>query len=81
MKPFTTIDPVDQRHYEVVATVHDPLTGEGVDSDAVKVSVNNSRVRAIQCAQQWAKNGYWACVYNQLTGECIAEYEPEGGAQ
>ena len=39
---------------------------------------NNGVVRAIQLAQQWAKEGYWGSVYNQVIGECIDEYPPKG---
>jgi len=50
-----------------------------MEGEAIKERPNQSRVRAMQFAQQWAKEGYWASVYNQLTGECVIDYAPKGG--
>ena len=79
MKLDAGIDPDDPKHYQAVATVHDPRTDEGMEGEAIKERPNQSRVRAMQFAQQWAKEGYWATVYNQLTGECVIDYAPKGG--
>lgn len=76
MKLDVSIDPNEPKRYHVVATVHDPRTGDDEDGE-VKERTNQSRLRAIQFAQQWAKEGYWASVYNQLTGECVVDYSPK----
>lgn len=82
MELDTTIDPAAKWQYEVVATRHDPRTDEGMAPETVvKERSNQSRVRAIQFAQEWAKEGYWASVYSQATGECIIDYAPEGDAR
>jgi len=74
----TTLVPVDQQIYHAVATVHDPRTDDGMQEEPPHEAENQGRVRAIQLAQQWAKEGYWGSVYNQVTGECIDEYPPKG---
>lgn len=78
MRLDATINPDDSRIYQVVATVHDPRTDEGEEDEAVKEHENQSRVRAIQYAEEWAKEGYWTSVYNQRTGECVFDREPKG---
>lgn len=77
MKLDTTINPDDPNIYQVVATVHDPRTDEGEEDEAVNEHVNQSRVRAIQYAEQWAKDGYWTSVYNQRSGECVFDSAPK----
>ncbi len=72
----TTVDTVDQQIYHAVATVHDPRTDEGMKEVPPHEAENQGRVCAIQLAQQWAKEGYWGSVYNQVTGECTDEYIP-----
>jgi hypothetical protein len=78
MKLDTSIDPDDLKHYHVVATTRNPRIDD--DQEAVKERVNQTRLRAIQFAQQWASDGYWASVYNQLNGECVIDYAPNGEA-
>lgn len=78
MKLDTTINPDDPKIYQVVATVHDPRTDEGMEEDAARDENNQSRIRALQYAEQWAKDGYWASVYNQRSGECVFDSAPKG---
>jgi len=76
----TTVDTVDQQIYHAVATVHDPRTDEGMKENPPHEAENQGHLRALQLAKEWASNGYWGSVYNQITGECVVEYEPGGMA-
>lgn len=77
MKLDTSTAQVNERIYQVIATVHDPRTDEGMEEAAVHERVNQTRVRALQFADEWTKAGYWASVYNQRTGECVIDYSPK----
>lgn len=68
----------EPRIYEAVATLSEPCTDEGDDEDVPpeRLRENQSRLRAIQFATDWAKRGYWGAVYNQLTGEKVVVYSP-----
>lgn len=51
IKLDTTINPGDPSIYQAIATVHDPRTDEGMEDDPVEDRTNQSRVRAMQFAQ------------------------------
>lgn len=72
---------VDKQIYHAVATVHDPVTDDGMKETPPHEAENQVRERAIQLAQKWAKEGYWGSVYNQVTGECVDEFKPKGYGQ
>lgn len=77
MKIDTTINSEEPRIYQATATVHDPRTDDGMEEDPVEERKNQSRLRAMQFAQKWARQGYWGSVYNQRTGECVIDYSPK----
>ncbi len=72
----TDIDPDEPKIYQAVCTVHDPRTDDGMEENAVEDRVGISRIRALQFAQAWSRQGYWGSVYNQKTGECVIDYSP-----
>ena len=78
VKLDTTINPDDPAIYQAIGSVHDPRTDEGMEEDPVEDRPNQVRIRAMQFAQKWARQGYWGSVYNQRTGECVIDYAPKG---
>jgi len=65
--------------YQVVATVHDPRTAEGMQEQPAYDVEKQDRTRATGIAQKWAEDGYWASIYDQKTAECIVDFAPKGG--
>ena len=64
--------------YQAVATVHDPLTDEGMQEDPVHDRVNLDRIKALKLVKEWSSQVYWGTIYNQLTAECVEIYPPKG---
>ena len=69
---------MDERIYQMVATVHDPRTDAGMQETPVYVIEKQVRIQADRLAQKWANDGYWTSVYNQKTAECVIDYPPKG---
>ncbi|CAH1905028.1 conserved hypothetical protein [Candidatus Nitrotoga sp. HW29] len=68
-------------HYHVVATVRDPRTNEGMKGGSTLGYDTESRDIALHQARQWASDGYWASVYDKVSGEVLYDFSPKGGVQ
>ena len=51
----------------------------GSNASAEKEKGGLTLKEAENLAHKWAKAGYFASVYNEETGECVAEAEPAEG--
>jgi hypothetical protein len=78
---YTAANHLSSAHYHVVATVRDPRTNEGMKGGSTLGYDTESRDIALHQARQWASDGYWASVYDKVSGEVLYDFSPKGGVQ